>query len=354
MCPPVIRPSQLIIFSTVIEIKDFTKDNDLSEILTRAQFEALNKDLFRKTLEPVKQALLDAKLKPSDVDDIVLVGGSTRIPYVRSMLQDFFGKAPLTSVDPDEAVAAGASIHACILNGCPGTEKFLMMDVNPLTLGIETEGGVMAKVIKRGTSIPTTKIQIFSTTTDNQETVSIKVFEGERSLTRDNHLLGQFDLRGIPPAEKGVPQIEVTFEIDQDGILKVIAKDRGTGRSHSVTIADNGRLSEDEINRMIVVAEEEEGTTLQALQELENLAQALKRQAIEGAAREGNINDSGWKTLHRAARDILRWVQDEGKEAIKNDIDYKREILMEISSNALKDEPGAYELDMKDWTHVEL
>jgi heat shock protein 5 len=222
----------------------------LSETLTRAKFEALNKDLFIQTLEPVKQALKDAKLRVSDIDDIVLVGGSTRIPYVRKMLHNYFGKSPMTNINPDEAVAMGAIIQGCIINDCPGVQNVLMMDVNPLTLGIETDGGIMTPIIKRGTSIPTNRRQVFSTTVDNQSTVRIRVFEGELPLTKDNNELGEFLLTNIPSAPKGDPRIEVEFELDSNGILKVTAADHGAGISAFVTIEDNGRLTVDEIERM--------------------------------------------------------------------------------------------------------
>jgi endoplasmic reticulum chaperone BiP len=240
--------------SATIEIENFHKGKSLSEPLTRAKFEALNKDLFLQTLEPVKQALKDAKMRISDIDDIVLVGGSTRIPYVRKMLHDYFGKSPMTNINPDEAVAMGAIIQGCVINDCPGVHNVLMMDVNPLTLGIETDGGIMAPIIKRGTGIPTNRRQVFSTTVENQETVRIRVFEGELRLTRDNNELGEFLLSGIPPAPKGVPQIEVEFELDSNGILTVHAADHGAGISASVTIKDNGRLSADEIERMVDAA----------------------------------------------------------------------------------------------------
>ncbi|KAE9991807.1 hypothetical protein EG327_010908 [Venturia inaequalis] len=240
--------------SATIDVQEFQKDKLLSETLTRAKFEALNKDLFLQTLEPVKQALKDAKMKISDIDDIVLVGGSTRIPYVRKMLHDYFGKSPMTNINPDEAVAMGATIQGCVIMDCPGVQSVLMMDVNPLTLGIETDGGIMAPLIKRGTSIPTNRRQVFSTTVDNQETVRIRVFEGELHYTKDNNELGEFLLSGIPAAPKGVPQIGVEFEVDSNGILQVHAAEHGAGISASVTIKDSGLLSADEIKRMIDTA----------------------------------------------------------------------------------------------------
>lgn len=242
------------LLSATIEIQDFHKGKALSETLTRGKFESLNKDLFLQTLEPVKQALKDAKIRVGDIDDIVLVGGSTRIPYVRKMLHDYFGKSPMTNINPDEAVAMGAIIQGCIIMDCPGVHHVLMMDVNPLTLGIETDGGIMASIIKRGTSIPTNRRQVFSTTVDNQDVVRIRVFEGESRLTKENNELGEFLLTGIPPAPKGVPQVQVEFELDPNGILKVSAADIESGVSGSVTIEGNGRLSVDDIEQMVEAA----------------------------------------------------------------------------------------------------
>ena len=198
-----------------LEVESLIDGIDFSETLTRAKFEELNNDLFRKTLDPVKKVLSDGDLKVKDVDEIILVGGSTRIPKVRQLVKDFFkGKEPATGINPDESVAYGAAVQACILSGgeC-GEQQMVLLDVNPLSMGIETVGGVMSKVIPRNTVVPTKKSQIFSTAADNQDTVTIKIFEGERPMTKDNHLLGNFDLTGIPPAPRGVPQIEVTFEI---------------------------------------------------------------------------------------------------------------------------------------------
>jgi len=224
---------------------------DFSETITRARFEELCADLFKKTLNPVQQVLDDGGMKKSEIDEVVLVGGSTRIPKVQQLIKDFFnGKEPNRGINPDEAVAYGAAVQGGILGGEESDEikDMLLIDVTPLTLGIETVGGVMTKVIPRGTVIPAKKSQVFTTYQDQQTTVSIKVYEGERALVKDNHNLGKFDLGGIPPAPKGVPQIEVTFEIDENSIMTVSASDKGTGKSETITITnDKGRLTKEEI-----------------------------------------------------------------------------------------------------------
>jgi molecular chaperone DnaK len=307
---------------------DATGPKHLNLKLTRSKLEALVEDLIERTIEPCRVAIKDAGVKAADIQDVILVGGMTRMPKVQEKVKEFFGREPRKDVNPDEAVAVGAAIQGSVLSG--DRKDVLLLDVTPLSLGIETQGEVMTKMIQKNTTIPTKFTQVFSTAADNQPAVTIKVFQGEREMTAGNKLLGEFNLEGIPPAPRGLPQIEVTFDIDANGILHVGARDKATGKESKITIKANSGLNEDEIQRMVKDAEANKAEDHRRfeLAQARNTAEASAHQIRKALAEHGGTLDAGEKErIESALKDLDEVLKGDDKSAI----DAKAAALMTAS-----------------------
>jgi molecular chaperone DnaK len=324
---------------------DATGPKHLALKLTRSKFEALVDDLIQKTVEPCRLALKDAGLTAGEINEVVLVGGMTRMPKVQEIVKRFFGKEPHKGVNPDEVVAVGAAIQAGVLQG--DVKDVLLLDVTPLSLGIETLGGVFTRIIDRNTTIPTKKSQVFSTAEDNQNAVTIRVFQGEREMAADNKLLGQFDLVGIPPAPRGVPQIEVSFDIDANGIVNVNAKDKATGKEQQIRIQASGGLSESEIDKMVKDAEAhaEEDKKRKAAVEAKNHADALVHSTEKALAEHGSkVPDGERRAIETALADLKEALKGDDADAITAKTNALAQVSMKLGEAMYKQaEPGGPE-----------